>query len=817
MLAAVLLLALSRVASGTDIDHPVDLGSLLNPVSFDLDGRGVSLRPAHGSWRVDLALVRFGFDDEQREIDLPACRHQSDDGVEYTWNDDLTEWYRSGRQGLEHGFTLKQRPAGEGTLSFTLAVHGSLAARARSNGYGVDFTTSEGTVSLSYAGLHVFDALGRSLSSGLEVVPEGLRILVDERGATYPLTVDPIFQQAYIKASNTDAQDHFGTWVAIEGDTMAVCAPWESSAATGVDGDGSNDTKPMSGAVYVFVRSGGTWVQQAYLKASNTDAEDQFGTTVAISHDTIVVGAFGEDGSAIGVNGNDQDNSAPNSGAAYVFVREGTTWTQQAYLKASNTDAGDMFGGFLAISGDTIYASATWEASSATGVGGMTNDNSLEGAGAVYVFERNGSTWTQQAYLKASNPGYHDAFGAGLTLSGNTLVVGASGEDSGAAGVNGDQSDNSVFDSGAAYVFVRNGSTWTQQAYLKASNPGSGDRFGIVMALDGDTLAASAIYEKSSATGVNGNQYDDSMADAGAVYVFVRQGTTWTQQAYVKASNPGRWDRFYFVDLEGDLLVVGASGEDSAATGVNGNSADESASSAGAVYVYLRDGVTWSQVAYLKASNTGAGDSFGQVALSQDTLAVGAPGEASDATGVNGDASSNAAAASGAVYVFDVGTLAPGRIFCSGDGSGSACPCGNSADSGTRTGCLNSLGNGARLRATGSRHLGYDTLVLHGSQMTDGPCVYLQNTTALAGTGGWGVAFGDGLRCLGSGTVFLGRVRNVAGASRWPAIGDVPISIQGGVLAPGTRNYQVWYRDSASFCSAETFNLSNAVSIDWIP
>ena len=249
----------------------------------------------------------------------------------------------------------------------------------------------------------------------------------------------------------------------------------------------------------------------------------------------------------------------------------------------------------------------------------------------------------------------------------------------------------------------------------------------------------------------------------------------------------------------------------------NGNSADESASSAGAVYVYLRDGVTWSQVAYLKASNTGAGDSFGQVALSQDTLAVGAPGEASDATGVNGDASSNAAAASGAVYVFDVGTLAPGRIFCSGDGSGSACPCGNSADSRTRTGCLNSLGNGARLRATGSRHLGYDTLVLHGSQMTDGPCVYLQNTTALAGTGGWGVAFGDGLRCLGSGTVFLGRVRNVAGASRWPAIGDVPISIHGGVLAPGTRNYQVWYRDSASFCSAETFNLSNAVSIDWIP
>ena len=125
----------------------------------------------------------------------------------------------------------------------------------------------------------------------------------------------------------------------------------EDSAATGVNGNQADNSAFASGAAYVFVRSGSTWSQQAYLKASNTGPNDLFGASVAISGNTVVVGAFGEDSAATGVNGDQTSNSATDSGAAYVFVRSGSTWTQQAYLKASNTGASDFFGISTAISG----------------------------------------------------------------------------------------------------------------------------------------------------------------------------------------------------------------------------------------------------------------------------------------------------------------------------------------------------------------------------------------------------------------------------------------------------------------------------------
>jgi hypothetical protein len=158
-----------------------------------------------------------------------------------------------------------------------------------------------------------------------------------------------------------------------------------------VNGDQSDNSAVGSGAAYVFVRSGTTWTQQAYLKASNTDARDVFGASVAVSGDTVVVGAagvppYGEASNATGVNGDQSDNSAPGAGAAYVFVRSGTNWTQQAYLKASNTDAGDQFGRAVAASGDTVVSGAPVESSNATGVNGDQSDNSAFGAGAAYIF-----------------------------------------------------------------------------------------------------------------------------------------------------------------------------------------------------------------------------------------------------------------------------------------------------------------------------------------------------------------------------------------------------------------------------------------------
>ena len=256
--------------------------------------------------------------------------------------------------------------------------------------------------------------------------------------------------------------------------------------------------------------------QQAYVKAVNPGASDNFGYAVAMSASTLVVGAINEASNATGVNGDTLNNSLPGAGAVYIFTRSGTTWTQQAYLKASNPDSQDLFGSSVAIFGDTVVVGAPRESSSANGVNGNQADNSTSNAGAAYVFTRNGTTWSQQAYLKASNPGADDLFGTSVAISGTTIVVGAYQEDSNAIGIDGNQADNSAQNAGAAYVFTFNGTTWSQQAYLKASNAEAGDRFGQVVTISGETIVVGADGEDSNATGVNGNQADNSNGSSGA-------------------------------------------------------------------------------------------------------------------------------------------------------------------------------------------------------------------------------------------------------------------------------------------------------------
>jgi len=288
--------------------------------------------------------------------------------------------------------------------------------------------------------------------------------------------------------------------------------------------------------------------------------------------------------------------------------------------------------------------------------------------------------WKQVAYLKASNPGMFDHFGEGGALDGHignavavsgdgsTIAVGAQHESS---GVGGNQNDESAYNAGAVYVFARSGASWAPQAYVKASNVGSGDHFGNTVALsaDGSTMAVGAFWESSGATGVNGNQHDNTIPQAGAVYVFTRRGGAWTQQAYIKASNtgragegdtPGEGDQFGFslaLSDDGNTLAVGAPSEDSNAGGVNGNQRDDTASSAGAVYVYRRTGGTWAQQAYLKSdtpTNFTLGDQFGySVSLNADgtMLAVGAYDEAGSGRTINAPIDT-ARSGSGAVYVF---------------------------------------------------------------------------------------------------------------------------------------------------------------------
>jgi HJR/Mrr/RecB family endonuclease len=490
----------------------------------------------------------------------------------------------------------------------------------------------------------------------------------DANGDSHGGGIFALAQQAYVKASVTGANDQFGLPVALsaDGSTLAVGAAFESSNATGIDGNQADNSALFAGAVYVFVRNADAWSQQAYIKASNTEAMDLFGNSLALSGDgsTLAIGAPLEDSSATGINGNQASNATTDSGAVYVFTRAGTAWTQQAYVKASNSGASDEFGAHLALSADgaTLAVGAAEESSAATGVGGNQADNSALQAGAVYVFTRTGVVWTQQAYVKASNTGAGDHFGFSLALSGNgsRLAIGAIDEASAAIGVGGTQTDDSKLSAGAVYLFSRTGATWTQQTYVKASNTDAGDRFGYAVALsqDGGTLAVGADFEASAAIGVDGDQTDNSATLAGAVFVFVENGASWSQQAYIKASNTAATSEFgasLALSSDGSMLVVGAYEEDSSATGINGDQTDRSAMNAGAGYAFARTGSAWSETAYIKASNTSAGDQFGAgLALSADgsTLAVGANAEDSNASGIDGNQSDNTASEAGAVYVF---------------------------------------------------------------------------------------------------------------------------------------------------------------------
>src|SRR5262245_204887 len=239
-------------------------------------------------------------------------------------------------------------------------------------------------------------------------------------------------QVAYVKASNPRAGAQFGYALALSSDgrTLAVGSQMEDSAATGVNGNQNDHSVFSAGAVYVYTRTGDRWAQQAYVKASNPGADDQFGFAVALSADgnTLAVSAPYEDSAATGINGDQADNSMANSGAVYLFTRSGSAWSQQAYVKASNTgapDEGDQFGYSLALSsdGNTLVVGAIGEDSNATGINGDQNSEGAQNSGAAYVFTRSGSTWSQQAYVKAANTMANFLFGYSVAASANGNTV----------------------------------------------------------------------------------------------------------------------------------------------------------------------------------------------------------------------------------------------------------------------------------------------------------------------------------------------------------------------------------------------------------
>lgn len=324
------------------------------------------------------------------------------------------------------------------------------------------------------------------------------------------------------------SSDFFSRGLAMSADAgvIAVGVPGERSACT--TGGGCSFTAPSTGAVFLFGANGGSWQQTHFLKASNHEAFDRFGSRVALAADgtTMAVSAPSEasDGTS------QTNNAAPMSGAVYVFTHEAGVWSQQAWLKASNAGSNDGFGTSLSLAGDgaSLAVGAPQEESAGVGTSSaLQSDNSLLHAGAVYVFTRTFTGWPQTAYLKASNSGRADVFGQSVSLNtnGSVLAVGAPGEASSGSGVNSaTQANDAAAASGASYVFTLLGSAWHQTAYVKASNTDPGDFFAYAAALSGDgrTLACGAIGEASLGYDFNGvpAQANNARMRAGAVYVF---------------------------------------------------------------------------------------------------------------------------------------------------------------------------------------------------------------------------------------------------------------------------------------------------------
>ncbi len=312
-------------------------------------------------------------------------------------------------------------------------------------------------------------------------------------------------QQGKLTALDGAANDTFGGNVALFGDTAVIGAMRD-------DDKGDN-----SGSVYVFTRSGGDWNQQAKLTAADGSHGDAFGQSIALSGDTLVIGAPHD-----GDQGDD-------SGSVYVFTWSGTVWKQQAKLTAADGAQGDVFGISVALSGDTIV------------VGADLNDEKALNAGAVYVYTRSGSSWSQQAKLTAADGAETDIFGVRVALSGDTALISARRDDDDVMGI----------DAGSAYVFIRTGTIWRQQAKLTAHDGAEDDRFGRSVALDGDTALIGAMFQ------------DNKGDNSGSAYVFTRSGNIWSHQAKLTAADGAADDVFgWSVAIFGDTALVGATRND---------------------------------------------------------------------------------------------------------------------------------------------------------------------------------------------------------------------------------------------------------------
>ena len=481
-------------------------------------------------------------------------------------------------------------------------------------------------------------------------------------------------QQAYIKPYNASDNDHFGSAISISGETLLVGAPFEDeNSTTVVNGTTAPNTDGLSdsGAVYVYLRSGNLWAQEAYIKSTNADTFDEFGRAVALSGDTLAVAAIREsENSTVLVNGATApgSNGLVDSGAVYIFKRTTGNWAQEAYIKAANAGANDEFGNSVSLSGHILAVGSKNEDSDSSVItNGTTASNSdlATQSGAVYLYERSAGNWSQSAYIKASNVSQDDEFGEKVSVFGDTVVVAAKFEDedqsvitNGTLATNSDGSSNS----GAVYIYRHSFGTWAQEAYIKAANNETLDEFGTSVSLSGNYLAVGAPEESENldlivngSTAPNGN----GLASSGAVYLYERTGATWAPVAYLKVPSPDSGDRLGSeISLSGNTLAVSAPEEDENYTLILNSTAifnENGLTDSGAVYVFRNSG-TWDFESYIKPFNVESVNQFGSsLSLDGDTLVVGTPFESSNSTSIINGAhadTSNGGTDVGAVYIY---------------------------------------------------------------------------------------------------------------------------------------------------------------------
>ena len=484
--------------------------------------------------------------------------------------ENIREWFVNGVDGLEQGFTLDARPPStvrhpQAALRLALQVGDGWRATANADGQSVSLQGARNQL-INYGKLAVRDSAGHDIPAKLTVADEQVVIEVEDRAAIYPLTIDPLFTlQKQLLANDAADFDLFGYAVALDGNTALIGAPYDEVTHTD------------QGSAYVFVRSGVNWTLQQKLFASDGQPGDKFGSAVALSGDTALIGAPEAD-----------EGANTEIGSAYVFVRSGTSWTFQQKLGASGGFAGALFGSAVALDGNTALVGAYQQ----------TLSPSFATTGAAYVFVRSGThpnvTWTQQQRLLSNDAVDGDRFGFSVALDGDTALIGAPNV------------TITATTQGSAYIFTRSGTAWTQQPRLNldSNQARGGDQFGNAVALSGES-AAIGVH-------LHGNN------DRGAVALASRNRTTggWELiQQLLEADNPVTGAHFgASVAMDGGLLVVGAS------LGLNGTGADQRTA-----YVYSFVGGGAAFIRQLGAEVGNADDRFGYaVAVKGDTVLVGA-------------------------------------------------------------------------------------------------------------------------------------------------------------------------------------------------